>query len=216
MLIHTHTPTAAGRHAPRTHSPGRQWGGGGGLAWRNTIPLPCSLESKAGVFSKKDQWPHHMTEEEPSISTVCRGARGIFEKGDLKGRLREADWCVTQGSQPSLSRGLPFPFSGFHWLKPCSQGHPWVFYNIWVFVSSVLGPSPGSCWSPPAIIVTVVWCACCFLRVVLEVKDLRTKGNLGAQKCACWELLVASFLRSFLRQNMFAFFFFFFNHSFFL
>lgn len=53
------------------------------------------------MFSKKDQWPHHMTEEEPSISTVCRGACGIFEKGDLKGRLKR-DRLACDPGQPAF------------------------------------------------------------------------------------------------------------------
>ena len=126
---HAHPHSSRGVR-PHIHIP-QGGGGGGGMAWRNTTPLTCSLESKTGVFSKKDQWPYHMTVEEPSISAVCGRACGIFEKGDLKGTL-EKQTGVTQGSQPSLSKDLLSPFSGFHWLNPCSQGHTWVFWNIWV------------------------------------------------------------------------------------
>lgn len=121
-------------------------------------------------------------EEELHTRAVCCEAGGIFEREDLKKGLRETDCYVTQGIQPSFPKDLLSPFSGFLLAQAIFLGTHFGLLEHLGLCFICPGTVSGFCWSPHAVIVIVVWWACCFLRVVLEVKNLRAKGNLRGHR----------------------------------
>lgn len=127
-------------------------------------------------FIKKDQWLQHIIEEE-----LNTGARNSWE-GNLEneeGGLEKQMVC--DPGQPAFLPQRPLsPLSGFDWRRPYTLGSSRTFGSLFHLSWDCLW----FCWSPQAVIVIVVWRACYFPRIVLEVKDLRTKGNLwGTELC---------------------------------